>query len=98
MEGKGPKRKGKGGNRAQQASEDKNSLLNDAAYMVGTDTFAKSDWLLDLATTSHICMNRAAFITYKPINDVTVQGVGSAARVHSIGIVAVNFNVNGTKF
>ena len=33
-------------------------------------------WVADTGTTSHICNQRAAFTTYKPLGDKIVSGVG----------------------
>ena len=35
------------------------------------------DWLADSATTSHICNQKEAFISYKPVTGKTVAGVGN---------------------
>ena len=34
------------------------------------------DWVADTGTTSHITNRRDAFVTYQPLTDKTVSGVG----------------------
>ena len=77
-EGQGPKgRKGSGKkNRANQAQE-VNTSLNDMAYMATTyGDITRYDWLLDSATTSHICTIREAFTDFRPVQE-TLNGVGN---------------------
>ena len=48
------------------------------------------DWVADTGTTSHICNQRAAFTTYKPLGDKIVSGVGGLkTTVQGIGTVDV---------
>ena len=48
------------------------------------------DWVADTGTTSHICNQRAAFTTYKPLHDKIVSGVGGLkTTVQGIGTVEV---------
>ncbi|EDR10241.1 uncharacterized protein LACBIDRAFT_316933 [Laccaria bicolor S238N-H82] len=58
-EGQGPKgRQGPNrGDRSHQTQDSVNNSLGDCAYMVNQNIheFSKYDWVLDSATTSHIC-------------------------------------------
>ena len=56
--------------------------------------FSKYDWVLDSATTSHICTTRDAFIDYEPLKS-EVDGVGGSAMTQGRGTVAVNFKFDG---
>ena len=53
------------------------------------------DWILDSATTSHICAIRNAFIDYTPLKDSTIKGLGDPVTAHGRGTILVNFAVNG---
>jgi transposase InsO family protein len=53
------------------------------------------DWILDSATTSHICAIRDAFIDYIPLKDSTIKGLGDPVTAHGRGTVIVNFAING---
>ena len=53
------------------------------------------DWILDSATTSHICAIRNAFIDYTPLKDSTIKGLGDPVMAHGRGTILVNFAVNG---
>src|ERR1700722_3715482 len=61
QEGQGPKScnkndgSGGGKNRLSQATNQINNALDDVAYMSNARTFSSYDWMLDSATTSHIC-------------------------------------------
>jgi hypothetical protein len=102
-EGQGPKgRKGphKAGH-THQARDNINSTLNDVSYMSRqvetTHEFSKYDWLLDSATTSHICTMRDAFTEYYPLTNSTIQGIGTnPAIAKGRGTIIVNFSVNGS--
>lgn len=60
--GKGPTRRKKCGDRAHQTQESINTSLNDVAYLSWeSHRFLCYDWILDSATTSHICTTREAF-------------------------------------
>jgi len=54
-----------------------NSAVNDERVLY-------YDWLADSATTSHICNNREAFITYSPIKNMPITGVGNL-KAHTKG-------------
>jgi len=53
------------------------------------------DWILDSATTSHICPIHDAFIDYKPLKDSTIKGLGNPVMAHGRGTVLVDFAING---
>ena len=53
------------------------------------------DWILDSATTSHICAIQDAFIGYTPLKDSTIKGLGDPVTAHGHGTVIVDFTVNG---
>jgi hypothetical protein len=58
--------------------------------------FSHYDWILDSATTSHICTTREAFTQYTPLHDATIHGLGSHPNTaQGRGTVIVNFNVDG---
>jgi hypothetical protein len=71
---------GKGRNRSHQAQENVNSSLSDLYYMAWLtnpeSNFSQNDWILDSGMTSHICMNKDAFIEYTPLNNMTITGIG----------------------
>jgi len=56
--------------------------------------FSKYDWVLDSATTSHICTIRDAFIDYEPLQS-EVDGIDGSAMTQGRGTVAVNFKIDG---
>jgi len=59
-------------------TKEDNNLTNHVNNIMQNDkpvTFY--DWVADSATTSHICNQRDAFVTYKPITGKTVSGVGN---------------------
>ena len=98
QEGQGPKRRqGRGGghrNHTNQALDTVNDALADIAYMATSHTFSHYDWILDSATTSHICSSRDAFINYSALDDAPIQGLGSTpAQAKGQGTVIVNFSV-----
>jgi hypothetical protein len=96
-EGQGPRsrKRGGGGDRANQASDIVNNVLTDVAYAAGSRTISSHEWVLDSATTSHICNQRNAFTDYTPLSNATVQGLGSKpALAEGRGTVYVNFAVN----
>jgi hypothetical protein len=95
-EGKGPTRRKKGV-RAHQTQESINTSLNDFAYSTReSQEFSRYDWILDSATTSHICATREAFAQYTPLHDATIHGLGShPITAQGRGTVTVNFNVDG---
>jgi hypothetical protein len=53
------------------------------------------DWILDLATTSHICAIHDAFIDYTPLKDSTIKGLGNPVTAHGCRMVLVDFALNG---
>ena len=53
------------------------------------------DWILDSATTSHVCTIRDAFIDYTPLKDSTIKGLGDPVTAHGRGTVIVDFTING---
>ena len=53
------------------------------------------DWILDSATTSHICAIWDAFIDYTPLKDSSIKGLGDPVTAHRRGTVLVDFAVNG---
>ena len=64
--------------------------------MATSHTFSHYDWILDSATTSHICSSRDAFINYSALDDAPIQGLGSTpAQAKGQGTVIVNFSVKG---
>jgi hypothetical protein len=71
--------------------------LNDIAYSSQESHKSSSyDWILDSATTSHICTMREAFTDYTPLRNATIQGLGShPITMQGCGTVIVNFNVDG---
>ena len=76
-----------------------NRLLSDTSYMANVgNTILKSDWLLDSGTTSHICTDRDAFITYQTVKDVSVSGIDGETHVHGIGVIMILLAVDGRKF
>lgn len=95
-EGKGPARRKKG-DRAHQTQESINTSLNDVAYSTReSQEFSRYDWILDSATTSHICTTQEAFTDYTPLHDATIHGLGShPITTQGCGTVIVNFNVDG---
>jgi hypothetical protein len=99
-EGQGPKsrQRGKGGpgnrNRTNQATNDINGSLSDVAYMTNTLTISAYDWLLDSATTSHICNDWSAFVDYIKLKKATVQGLGEVpAQAKGHGTIVLEFVV-----
>jgi len=44
-------------------------------FTMNEDLVLYYDWLMDSATTSHICNDCEAFATYKPLTNVPIQGV-----------------------
>jgi hypothetical protein len=44
--------------------------------MMNACTISAYDWMLDSATTSHICNDRSAFVEYTMLKNATVQGLG----------------------
>lgn len=98
QEGKGPRgRKGK--ERANQAAGGSSTDLNAAiavSYMArfNGNEMSKLVWNLDSGTTSSICTTREAFIDYRPLKDMTIQGIGPEAAVaEGIGSIDLNFKV-----
>ena len=53
------------------------------------------DWILDSATTSHICMIHDTFVDYTPLKDSTIKGLGDPVMAHGHGTVLVDFAING---
>ncbi|KAJ2915280.1 hypothetical protein MD484_g5123, partial [Candolleomyces efflorescens] len=95
-EGKGPRgRRGK--ERTNQATD--NTDLNLAVAVTYMARFGESDtsklaWHLDSGTTSHICTTRDAFITFTPLSNATIDGIGpTAAIADGVGSIKVNFKV-----
>jgi transposase InsO family protein len=96
-EGKGPARRKKGGDRAHQTQESINTSLNDVAYSSReSQEFSRYDWILDSATTSHICTTREAFTDYTPLRNSPIYGLGSQPiNAQGRGTVILNFKVDG---
>ena len=96
-EGQGPRsrQKGKNANWTNQATDARNTLPN-IAYMARTRTISPDDWVLDSATTSHICNNRNAFTGYTKLGNTTVQGLGEVpAQAKGQGSVTIEFTMEG---
>ncbi|EJD32560.1 hypothetical protein AURDEDRAFT_77593, partial [Auricularia subglabra TFB-10046 SS5] len=57
-------------------------------------------WLADSGTTSHLCINRDAFLTYTTVSNKTIIGISpdSSIPVHGIGTVAITFMVDGQPY
>ena len=53
------------------------------------------DWILDSATTSHICVIHDTFVNYIPLKDSTIKGLGDPVTAHGCGTIIVNFAING---
>jgi len=66
-------------------------------FTMNEDLVLYYDWLMDSATTSHICNDCEAFATYKPLTNVPIQGVGGL-KVHAegCGTVRLQSHVKGT--
>ena len=76
--GKGPVRRKKGGDRVHQTQESINTSLDDVTYLsLASHKFSHYDWILDSATTSHICTTREAFTDYTPLQISPIYGLGS---------------------
>jgi hypothetical protein len=73
-----------------------NNSLGDYAYMVNQNIheLSKYDWVLDSATTSHICTIQDAFIDYELLNS-EVDSIDGSAITQGRGTVAVNFKIDG---
>ena len=95
-EGKGPARRKKN-DRAHQTQESINTSLNDVTYSSKeSDGFSRYDWILDSATTSHICTTREAFTDYTPLRNSSIYGLEShLINAQRRGTVIVNFKVDG---
>ena len=79
-----------------QATEAVNNASVDVAYSANAHTLSRYDWVLNSATTSHICNQCKAFINYTPLKNSPVQGLGSTpAQAAGCGTVIVNFAVKG---
>ena len=50
------------------------------------------DWILDSATTSHICTIQDAFTSLK---DSTIKGLGDPVTAHGCGTIIVDFTIKG---
>ncbi|KAF8060186.1 hypothetical protein FPV67DRAFT_1362480, partial [Lyophyllum atratum] len=56
-------------------------------------------WFGDSATTSHVTNQRDAFITYTPLQQSVVQGVGDiTARAEGRGTIELESEVDGHKY
>ena len=99
-EGQGPKgqkgrKTGGSNNRMHQAADKINNTLQDVAYMARPSIASQNKWILDSATTSHICNSRMAFVEYFPLKNSTVKGIGKEpATAAGIGMVIVDFEVD----
>jgi hypothetical protein len=96
-EGQGPKaqKNRKNGERTHQAADKINNTLQDVAYMAKPSITPKDEWILDSATTSHICNDRMAFVKYFPLRNSTVKGIGKElARATGVGTVVLDFKVD----
>ena len=103
-EGQGPKGR-RGPNRkhrSNQAADNTNNDLNDTSYMASAGKsreFSKYDWILDSGSTSHICTAREAFNDYTPLQNSTIQGLGSSlVTAQGRGTVTVNFAVKRKQY
>ena len=98
-EGQGPKkRKGKGDRAAQTQETDDPAAGSsyDIAYMATPTDFSKYDWLLDCASSTHLCTTRDAFIDYTPLQNSSLKGVGPVdAPILGKGTVLLKFRVGG---
>jgi len=57
------------------------------------------DWLVDSATTSHICNQHEAFNPYTPIEDISIGGVGGLkAHAKGRGIVHIQSLYEGRTY
>jgi hypothetical protein len=57
------------------------------------------DWLADSATTSHVTHQREAFITYTPMGNISVTGVGGKeAKIIGRGTVELISTYNGQNY
>jgi transposase InsO family protein len=69
-----------------------NSSINDEATLY-------YDWLADSATTSHITNRRDTFVTFQPIQDTPITGVGGLqAQAEGRGDVCLNAVHNGITY
>jgi hypothetical protein len=57
------------------------------------------DWLVDMATTSHVTHQRDAFIDYTPMGNTFITGVGrKEALISGRGTVELKSTCNGTDY
>jgi hypothetical protein len=56
------------------------------------------DWLADSATTSHVTHQCEAFISYTPMGDATITGVGGKATIAGRGTIELILTCNGQKY
>jgi hypothetical protein len=95
-EGQGPKGwKGPNRNKSNQAQE-ANSSLNEVLYMAyGTREINQFDWIFNTGSTSHICMQRDAFIDYYPLQNSTITRIGPMpATAMGKGTMMVHMSIN----
>ena len=86
----------KGPNWAGHTHQAQEDTLNDVSYMMHNNfhQILQYDWILDLATTSHICVICNSFINYIPLKDHTIKGLGDPVTAHGCGTVLVDFPIN----
>ena len=87
----------KGPNWAGHAHQAREDTLNNVSYMVHNNShqILQYDWILDSATTSHICVIHDTFVNYIPLKDSTIKGLGDSVTAHGCGTIIVNFAING---
>jgi hypothetical protein len=79
--------------------EDPNSTNHVNNVKQYADAFTFYDWFADSATTSHICNQKDAFVSYKPLTGKTVSGVGNnKAKIEGRGTVELESINNGYKY
>jgi len=70
-----------------------------ANYSINDESTLYYDWLADSATTSHITNRRDIFITYEPIQDTPITGIGDLqAQAEGRGDVNVYALYNGIRY
>jgi transposase InsO family protein len=98
-EGQGPSRKSKDKPKKQGRAHQATDNLSDSDY----DSYSIShladarntDWIIDSGTSSHLCLDRAVFITYVPTPNTKVYGIGNhALDVKGKGTVILSVKVD----
>ena len=96
-EGGGQERQGpKGWKGPNQAGHTHQAHKDTLSYMACNNShqISQYNWILDSATTSHICTICDAFIDYIPLKDSTIKGLGDPVMAHRHRTVLVNFTIN----